>query len=387
MELHRLAGADEVAHRDHTRIGVGAEHVPHEEVAAAEGVAILARGPADVQRGSHEFPINGVEFLKGFPQPFKRRPTAEFDDHVLFRPGDYHRPPHGPAALGDDWPHPDTPADHHSDSPGIVGAGAGRERVGAGLVAAARHASDDWHARVLLLESADEGIDRKREGIGHEDQGGVGRPLARQTLRPAGEHPAVGSLGVFEREGLNPAAGQAGQPDRHGRPRLLLLATGHDALRGAAQHMPGRHQVAEEFEHRPDCRAIGGRDEHEGEVGERAGAIGSEAAGRRIAAKQVGHSRVRRLPKGELQPWIGRAAAAAPQPGAGVSPLPRLHVTISANDATAACSETPPGSRLPGRTANAVAMPAPRAASNSAPTSLTNRICRGSSPMSAAIAV
>ena len=63
----------------------------------------------------------------------------------------------------------------------------------------------------------------------------------------------------------------------------------------------------------------------------------------------------------------------------------RRQTTISVNDSTGSCTNSPPGSRLPGRIASAVAMPAVRAASSSAPTSLTNRICRGSIPMSAAI--
>jgi hypothetical protein len=60
-------------------------------------------------------------------------------------------------------------------------------------------------------------------------------------------------------------------------------------------------------------------------------------------------------------------------------------VTISVNDTSDSCSRRPPGSRLPGRMASAVAMPACRAASSSSPTSLTNRISRGSIAMSAAI--
>ena len=61
-------------------------------------------------------------------------------------------------------------------------------------------------------------------------------------------------------------------------------------------------------------------------------------------------------------------------------------ITISVNNSSASCSSRPPGSRLPGRMASAVAMPACLAASSSSPTSLMKRISRGSIPMSTAIA-
>ena len=50
MKLHRLADAHQIAHRDHARVGVGPKHIPHQEVAAAEGIAVFARRPADVER-------------------------------------------------------------------------------------------------------------------------------------------------------------------------------------------------------------------------------------------------------------------------------------------------------------------------------------------------
>ena len=375
MKLDGLAGPHQVADGDHTRVGIGPHHIADEEVTTAECVAVFACHPTDMERRPHQLAVNLIEVAIHLPQPLERRHTAELDDQVLLRLGDHKRPSDRAAALRDDRPHPNAPPHDHAHGSGVVGPRAGHERVRAGLPAAAGHPADDRHARMVLLHPLHKRVDWKRERIGQEHEGRVGRPLAGEPLGPAGKAAPLGRLHVFERYRLEPRSRQAGQPHDHGRPGLVFPVAGQNALGRGADHVSGRHEVGGEFERRPDRPAVGGRNKHHAEVG--------------LTAAEFAAGGGDRLPERHLELRIrGRPAAAAERFVRGAAALlPCRHVTISANDITTGWSNSPPASRLPGRTASAVAMPAARAASSSAPTSLTNRICRGWYRMSAAIAV
>ena len=367
MKLHGLPRPHRVAHRDHARLRVGSNDVADEEIAAAERVAVFGGGTAHVERRSHELSVGGVEFAVGLPQPLGGRSSSELDDQILLGLGHHHRLPDRAAALRDHGTDADAASDDEPHRTGILRSRAEDERVAARLRPAARHAADDWHARMLLLHSGDEGIDGKRERVGDQEQRGVVGPGGVEIVGPTDEHAAVGRLPVVERHSPNPGTGQAGQPDDDRRHPLKLLPAAEHALGGGTDERGCRNEVGERFERRTDRRAVGARREYDRDVG---GAI---------IASEFGTGGSGGLANGSAEVGLRGGSASAPWRG-------QRHVTISAKDETASWSNIPPGSRLPGRTARAVAMPAVRAASSSAPTSLTNRICRGSSLMSAAIA-
>ena len=184
---------------------------------------------------------------------------------------------------------------------------------------AARHATDDWHARMLLLHSGDEGIDGKRERVGDQEQRGVVGPGGVEIVGPTDEHAAVGRLPVVERHSPNPGTGQAGQPDDDRRHPLKLLPAAEYALGGGTDERGCRHEVGERFEHRTDRRAVGARHEHDRDVG------------RTIIASEFGTGGSGGLANGSAEVGLRGGSASAPRRS-------RRHVTISEKVATASWS-------------------------------------------------
>ena len=217
MKLDRLARAHQISHRDHPRVGVGPHHVANQEITPLEVVLVFAGHASDMERVADELSVGRIEFAIHLPQPLERGPAAEFDDHVFLRLGDHHRPADRAAALRYDRPDPHAAADDEADGARVVRPRTDDERVAAGLVAAAGHASHDRHAGMILLDALDECVDRKGKRIGQQHDRGIGRPAAVEIARPAHEHAAIGSLRILQREGNHGGAGQPGQPHRNHR--------------------------------------------------------------------------------------------------------------------------------------------------------------------------
>ena len=217
VELDRLARADEVTHRDHARIRVGADDVADQKIPPLIMVLVFVGHATDMERVFHKQPVGGIEFTIDLPQPFERGPSSQFDDHVLLRFRDHHRPTDRAAALRHDRADPRGPTDDEAHGARVVGTRARDERVAAGLKAAAGHAAHDRHAGMVFLDPLDQRVDRKRERVCQQHDRGIVGPDAVERGRPAGEHSAVGGLRVFEGKRDHAGTGQPRQPDGHDR--------------------------------------------------------------------------------------------------------------------------------------------------------------------------
>ena len=265
MELHCLAGPDEVADGDHARFRIGADDIPDEKVASLETILILARDATDVERGADELAVGLAQFAIHLAEPFEGGPPPQLDDHVLLGTRDHHRPPDWTAALGDHRPEPGAAADDHPNGPAIGEVAPRDERVAAGHPAAAGHATDDRHAGVILLHPRDEAVDGERERIGQKEHSGSLRPAPFELRRPADETSAVGVADVLQGEDLHDRPRQPRQPDGHRRPRLMFGAAGQDSFRRRRDHAIDAKGVGQAVEGRPDRLPVRRRDKHDRE--------------------------------------------------------------------------------------------------------------------------
>ena len=102
MELHGRPHGHDVAHGHRAGPPVGAEDAAQQEVAAAEGLAVLvddpARSGARPSRAGHL--VFGQRTVGLRHQPLQGRRPGQLEDHVALRAGHDQRLTEGPASLG-----------------------------------------------------------------------------------------------------------------------------------------------------------------------------------------------------------------------------------------------------------------------------------------------
>lgn len=291
-----------VADLHHPALRVEADHVADEEVAARRLADQLVDDRADVQaaaaqRALDQLLLVRIGLLEQRLQLRQRRLAGQLLDDVCVRLGDDERPPHRPAPLRDDMAHAD-PAQHDADRALLAHVVVMEQHVAAGAAPAAGHAAQHRHARHPLLELLQEQVGR--EGVGLAEQEQRHRTAALGRRADAGEAAHVDRLVVLldvERERLDLAFREMGEPDRDARTVLDFAAVADDGVAAAADQREGAGARAHQPGDAIETGVVLVRHEQQGE------ARSFAAAAQRLGA---------RLLHGDLEIRIGRAPCAEP---------------------------------------------------------------------------
>ena len=196
-----------VAHRHGAGGTIDAEHATDEEIAALELVFGFVNHDPAVQALFGELTVVGWQPLERGEQPFEGRSAAELVDHVAVGAGDdvgAARSAGSPVTRRLAGRRPRRAAPRPPRRRGRV---VDEQPVVPGCVGRRRHAAHDRQARLRPCELVQQGVDRKRERIGDQEQ----RPGAGDIGRESADLPAfVGPLG-FEADGDRRRAKSGGE--------------------------------------------------------------------------------------------------------------------------------------------------------------------------------
>ena len=181
VELHRLADGDVVADDDRARGLVAAEHVAHEEVAAAEVGLVLVDDDAEVQAGTHERPVLLARLGGGVLHAVRSRRARRAPRSGCARRASRRRadPPDGsPGTRRCARRRPSTNTPTAPD--GVITLAVEDEAVAAGAARRRGRATDhldgsDAIADRVVVQPAEEAVDREAERVGEEEAGSTGR--------------------------------------------------------------------------------------------------------------------------------------------------------------------------------------------------------------------
>ena len=157
--LHVIADGDRAA------LGVRANHVAHQKIAAAKFVLIFAQHAPHVQPAAHQLLLAVLKCLIDLMQALHRGLAGELEDHVTVGPGDHKRTTDRPAALRHNGSNSNWTVDDRRNRTFIVDFAAEQEPVLARSPAAAGHAPDNRHHWLLFVELGDQYVGGKAEWL------------------------------------------------------------------------------------------------------------------------------------------------------------------------------------------------------------------------------
>ncbi len=231
MQLHRLANANLVVDDQSANTLVGLHDVADEEIAAAESGLVFVDDDAEEDTLGQELALRFGKLAGDFLTDLDRRPTAEFEDHVVANLGHHDVGANRSAALA------------HEDIDGDIAAvdgcahralhlrpAIGEEHVLSGLARARSKAADDGR-----LGGEFRGVDGRQdrrhrccEWVGKEERCAAVACQFHPLGNEFGRRHGGCAVGRFEPEGLHGCSGQA--QTNCGHPGLAL------EFDGAAQH-------------------------------------------------------------------------------------------------------------------------------------------------------
>lgn len=273
LELDGLADADAGADGDDAAVGVGAEEVADEEIAAAMFLEVFVDGEADedVAVGAGFFGFG--EGVEGVLEDGEGWEVTDALDEVAIGGGDGPGAADGGAALGDDGFKADVAGD--GDGDGAVGESllVEKEAGGVGVGGVAGEAADGGGAGVGVVPLGEPTFGVEFAGVGEDEPtaGGVGGDPGKVV-------PVGGFLGGLEVVGGEAHRGELGagegeEEDGEGGAFLDFLGLADDAVGAAAGEEGGVGVDLDQFVDLADLGEEGGAGEDEGEVGAAAGEL------------------------------------------------------------------------------------------------------------------
>ena len=280
VELHGLPHLELAAHRDRSRLGIGADDAADQEVALAGFGLVLVDDDAQVHAAGEQFLLLDRQRRGQVLQPRQRRQAGELDDQVAVGLGDDVRIPDRTASLRDQRM---DPGPRQVGADGAVGDHpvVQEQQALPGPQRDARHPAHHhgpWH---VLVQVGQQVTGRERERVAHHQVNPRGEPVAAEGAAARG-------LDELHRERLDRAEVR-GEPEGNRGPRLDLAGTARHRLRHASDQ---RHAAGLLGHRRHQGRGRGGeirRGEQHGERGrlrpERSPGIRHGLARRRIGVR------------------------------------------------------------------------------------------------------